>query len=72
MNLTPDEQTLIEHLRTLTFTEVADTSIIIESAMTRHRHFNKDSYTGNIIKLSMLLTNASEAYKKESSVLEQD
>lgn len=72
MNLTPDEQALIEHLRTLTFTEVADASLIIESAMTRLRHFNEDRYTGNIVKLSMLLTNASEAYKKESSVLNQD
>lgn len=72
MNLTPDEQALISHLRNLTFEEIVDASLAIDSAMTRHRHFNKDSYTGNIVKLSMLLTNASEAYKKEVSILDQD
>ncbi|MBP1905680.1 hypothetical protein J2Z32_002328 [Paenibacillus turicensis] len=72
MNLTPDEQALIEHLRTLTFYEVIDATFAIDSAMTRARRLEDERKVNNILTLSVLITNASEAYKKEASILDQD
>ena len=73
MNLTPDEQTLINCLRSLTFEEVLESTFAIDSHVTRERRrFKNERNTSNILVFSSLITSASEAYKKEVSILDQD
>lgn len=72
MNLTPDEQALIEHLRTLTFEEILDATFAIDSTTTRYRRFSDNNRVSNVLRLSELIMNGSENYKKTANVLDQD